>query len=126
MVAVAVYHTFQQAGMFLVDARQTVFLYYKNAEAVAGIEHFGSHRVMGRTVGIAAELLQFLQSVHLQGIGNAAPTPSGLGACSHLQFQRLSVQEEALVGIEADVANTNRGTTTSTCLPFCQTLVSIL
>ena len=36
----------EQAGMFLVDARQTVFLYYKNAEAVAGIEHFGSHRVM--------------------------------------------------------------------------------
>ena len=65
MVAVAVYHAFQQAGMFFVDTRQTVFLYHKNAEAVTGIEHFGSHRVMGRTVGIAAELLQFLQSVHL-------------------------------------------------------------
>ena len=110
MVAVAVYHTFQQAGMFLVDARQTVFLYYKNAEAVAGIEHFGSHRVMGRTAGIAAELLQFLQSVHLQGIGNAG-TYSGvvLVHVHTFQFQRLSVQEEALVGIEADVANTNRG-----------------
>ena len=107
MVAVAVYHTFQQAGMFLVDARQTVFLYYKNAEAVAGIEHFGSHRVMGRTVGIAAELLQFLQSVHLQGIGNAG-TYSGvvLVHVHTFQFQRLSVQEEALVGIEADVTNT--------------------
>ena len=107
MVAVAVYHAFQQAGMFLVDARQTVFLYHKNAEAVAGIEHFGSHRVMGRTVGIAAELLQFLQSVHLQGIGNAG-TYSGvvLVHVHTFQFQRLSVQEEALVGIEADVTNT--------------------
>ena len=107
MVAVAVYHTFQQAGMFLVDTRQTVFLYHKNAEAVAGIEHFGSHRVMGRTVGIAAELLQFLQSVHLQGIGNAG-TYSGvvLVHVHTFQFQRLSVQKEALVGIEADVTNT--------------------
>ena len=49
MVAVAVYHTCQQAGMFLVDARQTVFLYYKNAEAVSGIEHFGSHRAVSYT-----------------------------------------------------------------------------
>ena len=107
MVAVAVYHAFQQAGMFFVDTRQTVFLYHKNAEAVAGIEHFGSHRVMGRTVGIAAELLQFLQSVHLQGIGNAG-TYSGvvLVHVHTFQFQRLSVQEEALVGIEADVTNT--------------------
>ena len=107
MVAVAVYHAFQQAGMFFVDTRQTVFLYHKNAEAVTGIEHFGSHRVMGRTVGIAAELLQFLQSVHLQGIGNAG-TYSGvvLVHVHTFQFQRLSVQEEALVGIEADVTNT--------------------
>ena len=107
MVAVAVYHAFQQAGMFFVDTRQTVFLYHKNAEAVTGIEHFGSHRVMGRTVGIAAELLQFLQSVHLQGIGNAG-TYSGvvLVHVHTFQFQRLSVQKEALVGIEADVTNT--------------------
>ena len=107
MVAVAVYHAFQQAGMFLVDTRQTVFFYHKDAEAVAGIEHFGSHRVMGRTVGIAAELLQFLQPVHLQGIGNAG-TYSGvvLVHVHTFQFQRLSVQEEALVGIEADVTNT--------------------
>ena len=98
MVAVAVYHAFQQASMFLVDTRQTVFFYHKDAEAVAGIEHFGSHRVMGRTVGIAAELLQFLQSVHLQGIGNAG-TYSGvvLVHVHTFQFQRLSVQEEALV-----------------------------
>ena len=27
--------------MFLVDTRQTVFFYHKDAEAVAGIEHFG-------------------------------------------------------------------------------------
>jgi len=62
---------------------------------------------MGRTVGIAAELLQFLQSVHLQGIGNAG-TYSGvvLVHVHTFQFQRLSVQEEALVGIEADVTNT--------------------
>ena len=108
MVAVAVYHTFQQAGMFLVDTCQAVFFYHKDTKAVAGIEHFGSHRVMGRTVGIAAELLQFLQSVRLQGIGNA-DSHSGI-VLVHVhafQFQRLSVQEEALVGIETDMANTD-------------------
>ena len=107
MVAVAVYHAFQQAGMFLVDTRQTVLLYHKDAEAVAGIEHFGSHRVMAGAVGIAAELLQFLQPVHLQSVGNA-DTYSGvvLVHVHTFQLQRPPVQEEALVGIEADVADT--------------------
>ena len=79
------------------------FIEDDHAEAVAGVEEFGRGRVMGSAVGIAAVLLEGSDAEILEGVGNGGADAGVVlvvaGAVNAVGF---SVEDETLVGIEAD------------------------
>jgi hypothetical protein len=57
VVAVPLYHTFQEPDMFLVYAGKTVLLQYQDTQTVTGIDHLRSHGVVAGTVGVDTQFL---------------------------------------------------------------------
>ena len=105
VVAVAAYHTLQQSQVLVVDTRQAVLVDDEYALTVADVEQGRRHGVVGGTIGVAAQLFQPFDAPGLQGIGDGRPhTGMVLVHVDTLQFQRLAVQHEAAVGIEAGFA----------------------
>ena len=123
MIAVAADHALQEVDVLGVDTRQAVLFNDEDAEAVASVEHLRRHGVVGSAVGIAAELLELLEAVDLQRIGNAAAhTRMVLVHVGPLQLDVLPVEEEATVGVEGDVADAEGGLVAVHHLPALQHL----
>ena len=57
VIAVALNHVFQQPQVLGIDARKSVFVNDEYALAVADVELRRRHRVVGCTIGIAAQFL---------------------------------------------------------------------
>ena len=57
VVPVAADHASEEFCMLFVDSGKAVFLDDEDSEAVADVKQSRSHRVVTRTVGVAAELL---------------------------------------------------------------------
>ena len=106
MVTVALDHILQQSLVLRVDTSQTVLVDHEDTLTVADIELGGRHRVVRRAVGIAAKGLQLLYAPCHQRLGDGCTHTSMVLVHVHaLQLQLLTVQQEALVGIEGDVAD---------------------
>ena len=110
MVAITFDHPLQQAQMFLVDTHQTVLIDDQHTLAVADIEQGRSHGVMRGTIGIAADGLQLTDAPRLQGIGDSGSHAGMILMHVHaLQFQRLTVKQEASFCVEGNLADADRG-----------------
>ena len=92
MVAVALDHALQQAKMLIVDAHQAVLLNDEDALTVANVEHRWRHGIMRRTISIAAELFDLLDTPCLQSIGDGRTYAGMILMQVHaLQFHLLTV-----------------------------------
>ena len=107
MVSVACYHTSQKFSVLLVDSCKTVLLNYEDTKSVAYVQKGWGHRIVARTVGVAAEFLQLEKSPFLKTVRDSR-TYSGvvLMHIHTLELHYISVQEEASVSIEFDVSDT--------------------
>ena len=96
--------------MHVIHARQAVLFQHQDAQAVAGVGHLRGHGIVAGADGVHPDLLQFPEPELLQGVRNG-DTHAGmvLVQVHALDFHALPVQEEALVGIEANGADAERG-----------------
>ena len=110
MVAVAANHLAELVPLVVVDAREAVLLQHEHAQSVAGIQQFGCGGIMTGADGIAAERLQLAQRPLLHGIGHGNTHAGVVLVHVHSQqLHRFAVEEEAPVGIEAQLAQTGGG-----------------
>ena len=107
MITITFDHPLQQAQVFFVDTHQTVLVDDEDSLTIADIEQCWCHGVMRGTVGVNAILFQLFDAPSLQSIGDgSAHTSMILMQVDTFQFQRLSVEEEALLRIKGDITDT--------------------
>ena len=110
MVSVSTYHPLKQVHMLTVDSCETVFLDDKNSQSVADVQQSRCHRVVARTVGVAAELLELHQSPFLKAIRDAGSYSCVVLVHVYtLQLDHLSIEEEASVVVEFNMSDAGYG-----------------
>ena len=110
MVAVALDKSLQQSEVFIVDTCQTVLVDDQYTLPVTDVELCRSGGVMGRAIGITAQLLQSLDTPGHQCLGDGCSyTGMILVQVETLELQWLTVEQEPLVGIEGNLTKTGRG-----------------
>ena len=86
-----------------------VLVHHQQSQPVAGIEQLWRGRVVRRAVGVAAHVLEAAHAKLLHGIRHGhADAGVILVVAGAEQLQRAAVEEEALVGVEAERANAKR------------------
>ena len=80
-----------------------VLVHDEHPEAVTGIEEFGTGRIMRTAMGIGSHLLEFPDPKIPEGVGDGRPHPGVVDVVAgSLDLERLVVEEESLLRIEAD------------------------
>ena len=106
MIAVAPDHVLELRQAFRVRGQHARLVEHQHAEFVAGVEQFRRRRVVRRADAVAAHLLQLAHAEVLHGIGQRhADAGVILVVAGALHLDGLAVEEEALVGVELQVAN---------------------
>ena len=107
MVSVATDHAFEKVGVLLVYAGQAVLLDHEDSHTVTCVKQLRSHRVMARTIGVAAELLQLHKSPFLKPVRDSAADSGMVLMHVHaLQLHGFSIEHEASVRVEGYVSYT--------------------
>ncbi len=105
VVAVAVDHRLQLTDVVVIDAEQAVFFDDEDAERVASVKDFGSHRVVARSIGVDAVFFEFFETVDVERVGDSrADSGVVLVHIYAFEFDGFTVEQEAGVGVEGDAA----------------------
>ena len=110
MIAVAADLVVPLAQVLRIAAEQPAFVHDQHAEPVAGVEQFRRGRIVRGANGVAAEFLQLLHAEFLQRIRNGrADAGVVLVIAGAVNLVMLAVQQKAVVRVEADGADAERG-----------------
>ena len=106
VIAVAPDHALELAPGLGLRAEEARLVEHQHAQPIAGVEQLGRRRVVRRAIGVAAHLLEPLDAEGLQRVGKRrAHAGVVLMVARALQLDVPVVQEEPVVGVEAQRAN---------------------
>ena len=102
MVAVAPHEAFHLPEDFRGIAQPAVFVHDDHAQPVAGVEQFGSHRLVRKAEGVAAHFLELFDLVIVHPVGQRhAEAGEILVVARPLDFEGLAVEEKSPVCVPA-------------------------
>ena len=105
MIAVAFHQTFELAHVFRSTVEQALLVHHQHAQAIAGVEQFGSGGVVAAAVGIGAHVFEQCNPVELQVIGQGtAYSRVVLMAIDAVEFDGFAVEEDA-IGFDFNLAD---------------------
>ena len=108
MVAVAPHQALDLTEDLWRVAELAVFRHDDHPQPVAGIEQFGSHRLVREAEGVAAHLLEFLDLIIMHPVRQRhADTREVLVVAGTLDFEGFAVKKKPLVCIPAQAADTH-------------------
>ena len=110
VVAVAAYHSPEQAQMLLIHPGKAVLVNNENSFAVADVQQRGCHGVVRSAVGVAAQHLELADAPFLQRVRyGRAHAGMVLMQVYPLEFQRFAIEKEPPVCGEFGIPDADNG-----------------